>query len=104
MRQLVQTLEKYTAHLERKATGIVPFWPLTLSPKVDCKLHMQDKILITLHCLSWSCSKAEFSAKFVQIFWQGYSMAEHAFIAPVISFDWWSAYVTGEADQHCKAP
>lgn len=83
--------------------GIFQFWPLTSSPE-DCKLYMQDKIFLTLHCLSWSCLKAKFSAKLIQIFWQGYSMTEHAFISPAVSFDWWSAYVTGEVNQHGKAP
>lgn len=65
----------------------------------SCKI----KIFLTLHCLSWSCLKAKFSAKLVQLFWQGFSTTEHAFISPDISFDWWSGYVTGEADPHCKA-
>lgn len=42
--------------------GTFEFWPLTSSPKDNCKIHMQDKIFLTLHCLSRSCLKAKFSA------------------------------------------
>lgn len=74
----VKRLEKYTIHYQKTNKKIkikkTPqkaysnFFNLSSSPKVNCKLFMQDKIFLTLHCLSWSCLKAKSPAKLVQLF------------------------------------